>query len=263
MVAEMDFAGVDMALLHRAYYQGIGNDFHADCVRRFPDRLQALAYVPEWRVAGDPGGSAAVVERAVREQGLHGLHWLPESLDLYGLHGPWDGEEFCRFWDIFVGLGVPVFFTLNPRGEPLLESYLEELRTLRRWMEWYRGVTVVLTHGLQWRMFRSGEGIGIPDEVFAAAPVDSPDFHLQIMFPIALGDVWDYPLAEVRPTLEMLVRRLGAERLIWGTDMPLVMRHWTYRQNLDYLRKYCGFLSAGEMDAVVGGNMGRIMGVED
>ena len=122
---------------------------------------------------------------------------------------------------------------------------------------------MVLTHGLQWRRFRRGEGISIPDEVFAAAPVEVPEFHLQVMFPIALGDVWDYPLAEVRPTLEMLVQRLGAVRLLWETDMPLVMRHWTYRQNLDYLRKYCGFLGGEELGLVVGGNMGRIMGVGD
>ena len=39
LVAEMDYAGVDMALLHRTPYLGIGNEFIADCVRRFPDRL--------------------------------------------------------------------------------------------------------------------------------------------------------------------------------------------------------------------------------
>ena len=40
LVAEMDYAGVDMALLHRIPYLGIGNDFIADCVQRFPDRLR-------------------------------------------------------------------------------------------------------------------------------------------------------------------------------------------------------------------------------
>ena len=39
LVAEMDYAGVDMALLHRTPYLGIGNVFIASCVEKFPDRL--------------------------------------------------------------------------------------------------------------------------------------------------------------------------------------------------------------------------------
>jgi len=39
------------------------------------------------------------------------------------------------------------------------------------------------------------------------------------------------------------VSRIGARRLIWGTDMPMVMRFWTYRQNVDFIGRYSEFLT--------------------
>ena len=68
-------------------------------------------------------------------------------------------------------------------------------------------------------------------------------------------------MEEVRPTSQECVQRIGADRLMWGTDMPIVMRFWTYRQNIDFIRRYCSFLSAEEMDAILGGTSARLMGV--
>ena len=269
LVAEMDYAGVDWALLHRTPYLGIGNDFIADCVRRFPDRLHGLAYVEEWLIEPDPEGSIRKLERAINEQGLSGLQFLPNYLALYDQPPDWDGPGFRPFWDAVANLGVPVFFTPGAGvGSPAMsreetvEIYLEELRRLRRWMERYPDVTVVLTHGFIWRLFVEGDELSVPEQVLEAAPIDHPNFHLQLLFAIFLAGDWDYPLSQVQPTLEQLVHRIGADRLLWGTDMPMILRFMTYRQSLDFIRRYCDFLSPQEMDLICGGNMARLMGLE-
>ena len=157
-------------------------------------------------------------------------------------------------------LGIPVFFIVRERREPRMESYREELRTLQRWMERYDDVTVVMTHGLQWRLFIEKDRLALPEEVWA--PFDNPRLHLQLLFPIALGGVWDYPMPQVWPAIEECVRRIGADRLMWGTDMPMVTRFWTYRQNIDFIREHCDFLNPAEKDAVLGGNVARLLGVD-
>lgn len=262
LVAEMDYAGVDRSLIHRTPYLGIGNDFLADCVRRFPDRLQALAHVEEWLVQPETYASIAKVERAIKDLGLHGLHWLPSHLDLYGQTEPWDSEGFLPFWNAVASLDIPVWFTLNPTSDPPLVSYLEELRTLGRWMDRYPDVTVVLTHGFSWRMFAKADRIEVSEEVFAAVPTDNPNFHVQLLFAVLLGAKYDYPMPQMRSTLEDLVRRMGADRLIWGSDIPILLRHYTYRQCLDSIRLYCDFLSPREKDQILGGNMARIMNLD-
>ena len=266
LVAEMDYAGVDMALLHRTPYLGIGNDFIADCCRRFPDRLQGLAHVEEWSVRPDTGAAIEKLERAIREQGLHGVQFLPDHLPLYGQTEDWDSADLTPFWDAVASLGVPLFITpsyssLATQGATASGPVVSQLETIRRWIERYPDVTVVLTHGLSWRMFIAGDRLAIPDEVYDAIP-DSPNFYLQVLFAIFLGGVWDFPMTQVRSTMQTLVDRVGVDRLLWGTDMPMVMRFYTYRQNLDHIRICSDFLPDDQVDLIVGGNMANLMGVD-
>ena len=69
LVAEMDYAGVDMALLHRHPYLGIGNDYIANCVRQYPDRLQGLAHVEEWLIRPAPDSSIKKLQTAIQDNG--------------------------------------------------------------------------------------------------------------------------------------------------------------------------------------------------
>ena len=54
---------------------------------------------------------------------------------------------------------------------------------------------------------------------------------------------------------------MGADRLMWGTDIPMVMRFQTYRQSLDSLRLNLDFLDQADIDLICGGNTARLMGV--
>ncbi len=239
----------------------------ADCVRRFPDRLHALAHVEEWLVKPEPDESIRKLESAIKDVGLSGLQFLPDHLTLYGQSQEWDAPEFRPFWDAVAALGVPVFITpsfmsLGSGSGSALDAYLKELGTLNRWMERYPDVTLILTHGLGWRTFKEPDGIAVPEQVYDAAPCDNPNFLVQLMFPIFFGGDWDYPMPQIRPALEQAARRIGPERLIWGTDIPMVMRFYTYRQSLDALRLNLDFLPSEEVDMIMGGNMARMMGIE-
>ena len=76
-----------------------------------------------------------------------------------------------------------------------------------------------------------------------------------------IGDIFDYPYREVWPTLEEMVDRIGADRLLWGTDMPFQNRFCTYRQSRDWIEKYASFLSEADLAAIMGGTAARILGV--
>ncbi len=259
LVAEMDYGGVDMALLHRTPYMSKSNEFIAECVRQYPDRIQGLAYIEEHLIASETDASIAKLERAINELGLHGYQFMPHHMEIYGLERKWDGPDFRPFWDAVADLDVPVFFTVSASD---YDEYLAELHAIGAWMERYPDVTVVQTHGFNWRMFSDDEKLEVPDEVFDAAPIDNPNYHIQLLFAVFLQLRWDYPISQVLPTMEKMYRRIGPENLIWGTDIPVSLLWWTYRQNLDYLKNYCDFIPRTDMDMILGGNMARIMGVE-
>ena len=138
---------------------------------------------------------------------------------------------------------------------------LSEFEIISRFMEKYPNVKLVLTHGLSWRAFADENGIHVPDQVYDALPIDNPSFHIQLLFAIFFGGMYDYPMPQIRPTLEHVVERLGADRLMWGTDIPMVMRFQTYRQSLDSLRLNLDFLDQSDVDLICGGNVARLMGV--
>ena len=257
LVAEMDYANVDMALLHRTPYLGMGNEFLAECVRQYPDRLRALAHAPEWLVPADPLTEASRIISAVNEHGMSGIQFLPPQMDLYNDAGTWDRDEFLPFWDALVDAGVPIFFSLKARRTPLVDSYMAEHATLRRWLKRYSNATVVLTHGLFWGAWAHPDSLQVPEELWAT--FEGNDMGFQIMFPIGLGATYDYPIPQSHPVLKTSVERVGIERLMWGTDMPMVMRHLSYQQNISHIRDYCDFLSPSDMEMLFGGTVQRYL----
>jgi len=98
-----------------------------------------------------------------------------------------------------------------------------------------------------------------PDEV--ARTYGRENLQIEIMFPITWGGVWDYPYPEAQALIKDLRDRYGAHKLIWGSDMPNVERFCTYQQCLDYVLKYCDFLTASEKDLILGKNVAELCGI--
>ncbi len=249
LVAQMDHVGVDRAVLQVNPIMGLLNDYVAECVRQFPDRLLGLVSVREWRIDAEPDTELAEVERAYA-LGLHGLQFIVNARHRHGVLGSWDGPACRAFWDGVTGLGRPILFTIAP-VEPKLESYLEQLRIWGGWLDRYPQANVVMTHGFPWRLFLDDGGLELPDAIFE--PFRASSAKLQLLFQISLGRVFDFPYRELHPVIERLVEVLGSQRLMWGTDMPNVERFCNYRQTLDTFRVHCrGLLSDAEIDNIVG-----------
>jgi predicted TIM-barrel fold metal-dependent hydrolase len=260
LVAQMDYVGIDRAVLHANPIMGMLNDYLAECVRRYPDRLLALAEVREWKIDSDPEACVAEVKRAYG-LGLHGLQFIVNSRYRYSVTQPWD-EGACRsFWDGVVALGRPIFFTLSAWPRPVVADYLEQLRRWTGWLERYPQATAVLTHGFPWRLFRDGRRLRLPDALFE--PFRRSRARLQLLFHINLGNIWDYPYHELHTVIAQLVDTLVSDRLMYGTDMPNVERFCNYRQTLDTFRVHCrGLIADTDISNIVGGTAAQLFGLK-
>jgi len=262
LVAQMDYVGIDRAVLHAHPIMGFINDYLADCVQSYPDRLLALANIPEWKIEREPEGMIAEVERAY-SKGLHGLQFSVHNRYRYGVTESWDAPACRLFWDGVVALGFPIFFTIcAPCPGSTVEDYLEQLRIWQGWLTRYRDVSVILTHGFPWRSFLFKDGLHLPDALFE--PFRNSSAKLELLFQISLGNVWDYPYRELHPTIVQLVETLGSDRLMWGTDMPNVERFCNYRQNLETFQTHCqGVISDRDINNIIGGTAARLFNIGD
>jgi predicted TIM-barrel fold metal-dependent hydrolase len=260
-IAEMDYAGVDVALMHVDRALGMDVAYLADCVRRYPGRLYSMTPVDEAAIPSDPDRIIRELDEAIRVHGLHAIKFIPEYAYRAG-HGSWVDGSFGAFWDAATTLDVPIFFTLgsSPGYPDEAAGFIAELDVLAGWMERYPNAVVSITHGFPYRAFLDGDRLTIPDRAWKV--FENPRLHLEVSFPVRLGDLFDYPYREVWPTLEAMLRNVGADNLLWGTDMPFQNRFCTYRQSRRWIET-CGLLSPTELAAVMGGTAARILGIGD
>jgi predicted TIM-barrel fold metal-dependent hydrolase len=248
MLQQMARAGVDRAVLQNARLYGRLNEFFADAVRAYPDRFIGLADVDEANAATE--SEIGRLRHAVTELGMRGVYYANRAQIATGYAHMFDDPVFDPFWDAVRDLGIPVFWEIVGVPDPNdPEHLLGEIARLNRWAVRWPTIRGVWTHGFA------------PDLIARMPPplaelLDRDQFLVELLYPIHWARTHEYPFPELRPTLETLYRRMGAERLIWGSDMPNVERNCTYRQSLHYLRVIAeGWLPDADLERILGLNV--------
>ena len=253
IIAQMDYAGVDRAMIQTGHTYGRLNRYLADAVRKFPDRFWALAMVDEWRV--DHPSQLRALDHAINDLGLHALFFSSGNMHRQGGTEMIDDPAFYPFWDRVRELGIPVFWniTSDSAGQ---EGYLAEHFAFGRWLERYPEITSIYTHGFPLYRFMANGVVSIPSEAWK--PLEAPNVIVEILIPILQGFVWEYPYSEGQQIVREYYERLGPDRLVWGSDLPNVERFCTYKQSLDYLRLHCDFIPADHMARICGENVAEM-----
>ena len=183
----MDRVGIDVAVL--SAHAGIssdyrrGNDESLAAADQFPGRLLVYGVVnPNY-----PSEARAELERCFSHPAVRGIKLHPE---LHGDH-PLDGPGYAAAWEFAAEHGLPV----------LCHSYFagDSLRTFGRLAERYPEATVLLGH--------AGLDLGLEGVVHLTA--EHPNVMLDLCGVLVAAGV-----------VEMLTARVGADRLMLGTDMP-------------------------------------------
>ncbi|HEX4812994.1 MAG TPA: amidohydrolase family protein [Nonomuraea sp.] len=187
MIRTMDLLGVDVAVV--AAHAGIsadyrhGNDQVMDAIARHPGRVLGYCCINPNYAADVP----AELERCFAEPGFRGIKLHPE------LHGdyPLDGPAYGAVWEFAAERRVPVLSHSYFAGDPLgvFTSIADR----------HPEIPLLLGHG--------GLDYGL-DRVVAAVR-ERPSIHLDLTGPLSWQGV-----------VEFLVGELGADRLVFGSDLP-------------------------------------------
>ena len=267
LIREMDFAGIDMGILHPAPIFGRFNQYILDSALRFPDRFMPVFNIDDGSISNNPESAINEILSLIQPNVKCAVQFFSRWYYSAGNSQPWDNDLMSPYWDILAKIKTPVYFTLYNGGNRAREfdrssqeAYLEEHRILGRWMEKYPDVKVVITHGPPWLTFMDDKKtFSFPKEFWDV--FKSPNCHLQIAPVIMLGSIMEYPWKESEDSIKECVDKIGSTRLIWGTDMPLTLRFATYRQALNQFQKHCSFLNDNERKSILGGNAARVMGI--
>lgn len=250
MLAHMDWVGVDKAVLYQGHLYGRLNDYLAGCVKKWPDRFAAVAQIDELRASEEP--QLNELRRAIRILGLKGLYF--EEAQRPGI----DDERFYPLWDEMLNLKVPLLLEL---GRPTTaEQYLDRVsRTVKVMKKFPDLKTIIMVMGTNIRDPRDPEYVDMPKKILNL--IQLPNVWYEIGYLLAFDKFDEYPYPLAQKITRKAYEAVGADKLVWGSDMPMLMRTCTYRQALDFVRRHCNFLSEAEKDLVLGENAIKLLGL--
>lgn len=217
----------------RTYYEHADdtNRWLGEVQKQYPKRFYAFADVLK-EGAYFFEDSPDVLERAVKEFGLKGLKIHPQNLQLDA-----DSLEYVPVYRKAAELNVPVMIHSNPCRVGFHENSAPD--KINKMIQIFPDVTFITAHmgGVKWQ-----------DAVTACDYVDISSVLPQFV-----------KLYGIEQTNRIL-RRFGAERLIFATDYPDV---WFTRPE-DVYETYCDILdqmdfSETEMEKIAYGNISEIM----
>ncbi len=243
---EMDRHGVERACVVCARIDDNpdNNDYVADCVGRYPDRLIQLADVDcSWSPEYHTPGAAERLERAVDRYRLRGFtHYVKADDD-----GGWyRSEEGLAFFGKAAELGQIASIAAPARFEPVVRELAARFPRL-----------VILRHHMA--------GARVDDRATLEAILPSaqlPNVHVKLSgFHYASPVPWAFPYPDCRPIAQALFDAFGPERLHWGSDYPVCqLRAMTYQQSLEAVRTHCGFIPPAAMARVLGDSLNELLG---
>jgi predicted TIM-barrel fold metal-dependent hydrolase len=244
ILAQMDYVGTDVALLHNSGEYGITNGYNSRAVQRYPTRFVGLAQADERRI--HTRAEMRKLRCLVEELGLRGVH-----LGTAGFAPPpeyFTDRRFVPFWDEVRELDI-ILYTIADRYTA---------HALTAWAQRYPEIPVILGD------FRFGgqsarEGrVRIAEHIWQLL---SPPNILAEICPITYGARWEYPYREVQAMVRPLYEEFGGTKFVWGSDIPNLERWCTYLQGLDFLRLHFDFISSEDMVLILGGNAFRVLGL--
>tara|TARA_A100001037_G_C15126545_1_gene626475 strand:- start:787 stop:1857 length:1071 start_codon:yes stop_codon:yes gene_type:complete len=259
VVASMDAIGVDRGVIHAdfIYVDAVFGREHyfVECLRQYPDRL-----IGTFTINFDPNADERSRERelgAAKTAISNGF----KALYVEGnMPNPLDHPHCDPLWSCLVEHGIPAYINT---GFCERDHYLAQVESLSRLLHRYPDLHVIDSHfGGNYLHERNPSHTNL-DELDPLLKTGRFLFELGYVLAFEHQSVWgadaEYPYRRQVELAQKLHARYGADVLTWGSDIPWCYRVCTYRQSLDSVRQHMPFLSASEMDKVLGGNLARVL----
>jgi predicted TIM-barrel fold metal-dependent hydrolase len=258
MLTQMVNAGLDHTILQTGWGYGAMNDYNAFAQNQYPDKFTAMLNVDEPRAYTD--ANLREFDRALR-LGLRAVYFALDAFARYDFDIEFDDPRLDAFWARVAEAKLPVFFEPTAIPDYTVESYVRSMQKFTALMKRFPTIRFVLVMGPPVGFFGKGGQWEFPEAVLEA--YRNENLLIEVMFPITWGGKWDYPYPEAQRLIHGMRDMFGAGKLVWGSDMPNVERFCTYKQSLDYVRRYCDFLTPSEKDLILGDNIDKLLKVSE
>ncbi|MBV9460408.1 MAG: amidohydrolase [Bradyrhizobium sp.] len=235
LLAMMDKAGVDRAVIVPPSPVGDSNDTALEAAIKYPSRLAVMG-----RFNPEADGARERLESWLDQPGMLGIrmtffkpHWAR-----------WlEGGVIDWYWTALERLNIP-----------LMALAFGRIREIGALAERHAGLTIIIDHMGRQSSLRDDEAFSDLDEMLALAKLPNVAIKASSL-PCYTNDA--YPFAKLAPYLKRTFDAFGPDRTMWGSDVTRLP--CSYRECLDHFAKELPFLSDDDRTRVLGGTAAKLL----
>jgi predicted TIM-barrel fold metal-dependent hydrolase len=134
-------------------------------------------------------------------------------------------------------------------GVPLMVHAPERLPELAEIAERHPGLTIIVDHMGFGRETMDANALAGAARVAALARCRNVSVKVSAL-PCFSSE--PYPFRNLNEPLRRVIEAFGARRCFWGTDLSRMLEHCTYRQGVTHFTEALDFLSADDLDWIMG-----------
>ena len=221
------------------------NEYVAECVQRYPDRLYQIADVDcSWSPEYHTPGAADRLRAAADRYPMAGFtHYVKPDDD-----GAWFlAAEGLAFFAVAEERKLLASISCPARLAPVIAKVAERFPAVP-----------FLLHHMGHPKATEAPPHPLLQQILSASAV--PNVYVKLSgFHYAAPVAWEYPYLDCAWLVRALYEHFGPDRLCWGSDYPVVRRAMTYRQALEAVRTHCPFIPPAHKERILGENLHRLL----
>jgi len=255
LLTHMDRVGVDKAVLLQGPFYGECNSYVLEAVRRHPDRFVAAACIDPWDPRSRDNFETTIATQNFRAVKLE----CSEATGYCGIHpsAQLNAPNIAWLWKELEARQSVLVLDLGSIGS---RSY--QTRNVRAIAEQHPKLKLVIAHLSQpdpgindpkrWVLWEEQIDLGrLPNVWFDTAALPAYVPHE------------DFPFPTAGKFIRIAIERIGARKIMWGSDIPGLLSRATYRQLLNAARLHTQFLQPAEQALILGKNAAGIFGLSE
>jgi L-fuconolactonase len=237
LIAAMDVAGVDRAILVPPSFDRDRNDYVIEAVQQHPNRFAIMARVPL------QGGGRHLLAGWRSQPGMLGVR-LTFHRDA---DRPWiDDGTADWFWSAAEEHRIPVMVHAPERLAVVAEI-------ARR----HPALPIIVDHMGFARATMDDETIAGAERMIALARFANVSVKVSALPCFSTAP---YPFRNLREPLRRVIAAFGPKRAFWGSDITRVPASCSYRQTVTHVTEELDFLSADDLDWIMGRGLAESLG---
>ena len=236
LIKLMDESGVDHAVLLQGGNYGFHNDYMAEMAAKYPEKLTAVGAIDPYAIYAED-----IFDNLINKYNFKALKFeISSEWGLSGFHRDLkiNDASFERLLQKANEIGLTVAFDMGTMAMPSFD-----FDSFKELTEKYSNVLFVMTHSLFPRNDGNNE-----KRLEMAKSLTGDNFVMDFANLDVVGQA---------KYLKELKNIIGAERMLWGTDVPGVLGHASYKMLMDRVKE-SGVFEENELPLVMGENAKRV-----